>query len=74
VRQIIGLWIFSIMVHLLSWDREKAAIRENIRKYYNTVITQRFVSRYQMIVLMVKTSSVTLLCMLIAELFDHFAR
>ncbi len=67
--QIIGLWIFAMLVHLLRWKDEKASVRENILSHYNMVITEQCVTRYQVLGLLVQTSSVTMLCMLIAELF-----
>jgi hypothetical protein len=69
IQQIIGLWIFSMLVHLLGWNSEKAATRENIRRHYHIVITEECVTRYQVLGLLVQTSSVTMLCMPIAELF-----
>lgn len=69
IQQIIGLWISSMLVHLLGWNSEKAAIRENIRRHYNIAITEECVTCCQVLGLLVRTSSVTMLCMVTAELF-----
>jgi hypothetical protein len=60
-----------MMGDILQWKSEKTEIRDKILTHYNIVITEQCVTRYQLVGLLVKTSSVTLPCLLIANIFYH---
>lgn len=64
--QLIALFIFSTLVQLLSWQSERETIRLKLRPYFNgDIVSERQVIRYQIVGLIFKSATMTVVCMLI---------
>ncbi len=64
--QTLSLWFFASLVQLITWDADKSVIRIKLQAYAGgSMISDRYIRRYQIVGLILKSTTVTVLCMVI---------
>jgi hypothetical protein len=68
--QTIAMFIFSTLVQLLSWQTERETIKTKLQPYFDGAsISENYVTRYQVVGLVFKSATMTILCMVIYAAF-----
>ena len=71
--KMIAIFIFSTLVQLLTWESAREASQRKLQDYFTGErISERHVTRYQIAVVVFKSSVMTMVCMDICACYRLF--